>query len=138
MVVHSPQIAREVFGMDQTYAVPRRFSRIPSESPVLVRKIGDGGLGNFARTKDIGAGGLGIVHKQGIGTGVRLQILLSVKGHLIEAEGRVCYEVPGKDYETRIGVEFVEISPVDQGIIESLVSAHADRLVRAIPANQTH
>lgn len=113
--------------MVPAYATQRRTPRIASESPVLVRKIGGNGLGKFARAADLGLGGIGLIHREGLGEGTHLQLLISVRGHLIEARGRVCYEIPAGVCETRVGVEFLELSPPDRRVLECLVAAPAVR-----------
>lgn len=106
--------------MSQAFAPKRRFPRIPSENALLVRKLGPEAVEGFAKTQVVGLGGCMFVSDESIGVGSYLDLLISVRGRVVKALGRVVYETPKAESEVEVGVEFVKITPHDQQVIESL------------------
>jgi hypothetical protein len=98
----------------------RRFPRIPSENAVLVKRLGDEEAEGFARTRVVGLGGCMFVSDEPLGVESFLDLLISVRGRVVQTRGRVVYEIPRGDDEVEVGVEFVQIAPHDRDIIEEL------------------
>lgn len=106
--------------MLESTAPKRRFPRIPSQNAVLVRKLGQEAVEGFAKTKVVGLGGCMFVSDEQIGVDSYLDLLISVRGRVAKALGRVVYEIPKEQEEVEVGVEFVQIAPEDREIIEAL------------------
>lgn len=106
--------------MDDEYPQKRRFPRIPAENAVLVRKIGEEPVEGFATMKTVGLGGCMFVHDSSFGPGSVLEVLISIKSWVVKATGRVVYEIPRDDSALEVGMEFIEISPADKAVLETL------------------
>ncbi|MBI5441268.1 MAG: PilZ domain-containing protein [Deltaproteobacteria bacterium] len=106
--------------MAQDYVVRRRYARIASQNPILVRKLGDCEPDGFARTQVMGLGGCMFVSAISWGVGTFVEMLLSVRGKLAKLQARIVYEQPREDLTFEIGVEFVEIPSLDRNVIENL------------------
>lgn len=103
----------------------RRFPRIRTENPVHVRKIGDGGREECAKTQTIGLGGCMFIAAEPLGRDAVVDLLISVRPkRVIEARGRVVYEAAGRtvqDAQTfEVAVEFLTISEPDRKALEEL------------------
>ncbi|GAB4261278.1 MAG: hypothetical protein Kow0092_10700 [Deferrisomatales bacterium] len=106
--------------MTEHYSVKRRFPRIPSENAVLVKKLGPEAVEGFAKTRVVGLGGCMFVSDEPLGVGAYLDLLISVRGRVVKSLGRVVYERPKSAETIEVGVEFIQISPDDREVIESL------------------
>lgn len=105
--------------MPEIYPNQRRFPRVRSENPVLVKKLNDESIGAFSKTLEVGLGGCMFLNDEALGPGSLLEFFISVQGRVIEAKARVIYERPmGNQYE--VGVEFTEIDPVERTVLERL------------------
>ena len=97
----------------------RRFPRIRSENPFLVKKLDDETVGAFGKTGEMGLGGCMFVSEQAFGPGTLLGIAISVQGQVIQVVARVAHLRPqGSQFE--IGVEFLLVDPSERRIIERL------------------
>lgn len=103
----------------------RRFPRVGSENALLVRKLGTEGVEGFAKTKVVGLGGCMFLSDEPVGIGSGLEILMSVRGRIAKALGRVVYELPGEGAEVQVGVEFLGISGPDREVLQSLFQGRA-------------
>ena len=106
--------------MPHEYPEKRRFPRIPAEHAVLVKNLGPGELEEFAKTKVMGLGGCMFVSDGPIGVDLPIELLISVRGQVVKAQGRVVWETPTGANRWEVGVEFVSISPADLQVLESL------------------
>jgi hypothetical protein len=106
--------------MVNDYLNKRRYPRIRTENPVLLKKVGGDGLEGFAKTLQIGLGGCMLMNDEALGKGSDVDLLISVRGHLIKATGRVIYENPHQGQAIAVGVEFVSLSADDQEALQSL------------------
>jgi hypothetical protein len=97
----------------------RRFPRVPVEIAVLVELLGDQIGDQIARTQDLSAGGCLFTCPSSFPPGSVVQLLINVKGEVIEAVGRVVYSTPN-DAAYDLGVEFVFIRDADRSRIEGL------------------
>jgi len=106
----------------EAFTNQRRFPRMPSEHPILVKKLDDETVGAFGKTRQVGLGGCMFLNDESLGTGSLLGMFISVQGRVIEATAKVVYERPhGAQFE--VGVEFLEIDPVERTVIERLFEA---------------
>lgn len=97
----------------------RRFPRIRSENPILVKKLDDESVGAFSKTQQMGLGGCMFVNGEPLGAGALLGMFISVQGRVIEATARVVYERPHGD-QFEVGVEFLQLDPVERTVLERL------------------
>ena len=98
----------------------RRFPRIRSDSPVLLKKAGPAEMEQFARTRSLGLGGCQILNEEALGDGTVVELLVSSRGRVFEAFSRIVYEHPRPDSGFEIGVEFISLSPADKKTLETL------------------
>lgn len=103
----------------------RRFARIPSHHAVLVKRVSEGGSESLAKTEVVGGGGCMFVHEEPIAVGTTIEILISVRGTVVKARGRVVYQNERPDGKAEVGVEFVDISESDRRIINALVEVES-------------
>ncbi len=105
--------------MAESYPNHRRFPRIRSENPILVKKLDDETVGAFSKTQEVGLGGCKFVNTEPIGIGSLLSMFISVQGRVIEATARVVYERPHGE-QVEVGVEFLKLDPVERTVLERL------------------
>jgi hypothetical protein len=98
----------------------RRFPRIPAEYAVLVKKLGPGEVEEFAKTRSVGLGGCMVVSDSALGLGAGVELLISVRGGVVKAHGRVVYEIPKGEGEYQIGVEFLRMATGDLNLLQAL------------------
>jgi hypothetical protein len=98
----------------------RRFPRVKSENPLLVKKLGPEAFEGFARTRTLGLGGCGFINPESYGVEAPLELLINVGGRMVSVVGRVAYENDRLDGSKEIGVEFLSIAPEDRKVIEDL------------------
>jgi hypothetical protein len=106
--------------MPTTASDKRRYPRIPAKHAVLVKKLSDESE-LLAKTEVLGAGGCMFVHDSALAEGSRIEILISVRGHVVRAVGRVAYALPRDDGAHEVGVEFLDVSKDDRAVIDSLL-----------------
>ncbi|MGD1146762.1 MAG: PilZ domain-containing protein [Thermoanaerobaculaceae bacterium] len=100
----------------------RKFPRVPAEKALLVKKIGDEASESLAKTRTVGGGGCMFVHHEPLGVGARVELLISLAGRVIKAQGRVVWEVIVETGRVEVGVEFLSISPKDRQAIENALA----------------
>jgi len=98
----------------------RRFPRLPAEHAVLVKKLGPGELEEFAKTQTVGLGGCMFVGDSTLGLGAGVELLISVRGGVVRAQGRVVYEIPRGAEGVQIGVEFLRMATGDLKLLQAL------------------
>lgn len=98
----------------------RKFPRIASHHSVLVQKL-EGDVEEFARTKTVGLGGCCFLSADPLGIGAVLNLLISVEHSVVQTKARVAYEMPADDGKYEVGVEFIEMRPVDRQVINRLL-----------------
>lgn len=108
------------------HAIKRRFPRIHSENALLVKKLGVESLEGFAKTKVVGLGGCMFTTDESVGIGSGLEILMSVRGRIAKALGRVVYELPAGDARVDVGVEFVGLSGPDRDVLRTLFAGGSE------------
>ena len=103
----------------------RRFPRVRSEHPALVRLLGGEPLEEFARTRVVGIGGCMFLADEPLGYGSLLEVLISLEGRVVRTDARVVYEIPRQDLRHEVGVEFLRVSNGDRALLASLVARKA-------------
>ena len=106
--------------MADEYHEKRRFPRLPAEHAVLVKKLGPGALEEFAKTQTVGLGGCMFVSDSTLGLGAGVELLISVRGGVVKAQGRVVYEIPKGERSFQIGVEFLRMATGDLKLLQAL------------------
>lgn len=109
--------------MDNYENGQRRFPRVASRNSVLVQKLGERDVEEFARTKTLGLGGCSFFSAEKFGIDAILNLLISVEHTVIQSKARVAYEMPTEDGRFEIGVEFVEMRPEDRQVINRILEA---------------
>ena len=100
----------------------RRFPRIPAEKALLVKKIGDEASEALAKTRTVGGGGCMFIHHEPLGVGSGVELLISLAGRVIKAQGKIVWEVVTEPGHVEVGVEFLRISPRDKKTLESALA----------------
>ena len=100
----------------------RKFPRVPAEKALLVKRIGDDSSESLAKTRTVGGGGCMFVHHEPLGVGQRIELLISIAGRVVKAEGRVVWEEVGEPGSVEVGVEFLNISPKDRKTLENALA----------------
>jgi c-di-GMP-binding flagellar brake protein YcgR len=103
----------------------RRFPRIPAENAVLVRIAGTQAPEVLATTRTVSAGGCMFVQRQTLGVGTAVELLISLPGRVIKAQGRVVWENERASGAFEVGVEFLRINPEDRRILEATIATQA-------------
>ncbi len=103
----------------------RRFPRIASEHTVLVRPLQGETAERFAKTRVVGLGGCMFVSEEAVGVEAILELLIAVGLRVVRVVARVVYEIPHADGGFEVGVEFLEVSPFDRAVVESLFAEDA-------------
>ncbi len=98
----------------------RRFPRIASQNVVLVSEADEPEADAFARTRELGLGGCCFVLDTPPRAGARLDLSIALGDRVIATKSRVAYvrEVEGRQ---EVGVEFLEVEPVDRAALEALL-----------------
>ena len=98
---------------DET-APRRRYPRIASHHAVLLKKMGEHPIEEFARTSTIAVGGCSFVTSEEVGAGSSLELLIAVEGGVVNARGRVVYENEIGDGRREVGVEFTSLDDAER------------------------
>lgn len=102
----------------------RRYPRIPAEYTVLVRSI-DPPAEGFARTNVMSRGGCGFLTHEEIEAGTPLELLVTIRGAVVQITGRSVYVRPVADGRREVGVEFLDVAADDRALIEEILVTHA-------------
>jgi len=105
-----------------TYLNPnqRRFPRIRSEHAVILRPLDGEADEALARTGVVGLGGCMVVTDDPVPAGRLLELMVSVKGTVVRADGRVVYCRERDDGRWEAGIEFLRIPDEDLKTIAAL------------------
>ena len=87
----------------------RRFPRIEAMQAVLVRKVDDEGSEKLVPTRTIAVGGCSLVTDEPLGIGSDVELMIAVDQNVVNARGRVVYEVSSGDGRTENGIQFTRI-----------------------------
>jgi len=109
----------------------RRFPRVSIDRPALVRLVEPDPylkpFEDFTRAQTLGAGGCMFVSPETLGFGSLAVLLISLGHKVVRADGKVVYEKPRRDGSLEVGVEFLNMSPEDRAVIQSLVAQEQTR-----------
>jgi len=103
----------------------RHFPRLSIEIGVLVRKAGGESSEILATTRSVSSGGCMLVHDQGLGVGSPLELLISLPGRVIKAQGQVVWENERASGEVEMGIEFLRMNSEDRRILEATIATTA-------------
>jgi len=106
--------------MAATFTHKRRFPRIPSDYPVLVRRLGDEALEKLGRTSSLGLGGCAFLSEESFGVASLVELLISIDMRVVSAPGRIVYENRASPAGFEIGVEFLELGADERRILGRL------------------
>lgn len=109
--------------MPQQPTTTRRFPRAASEHIARVRVLSERRPEQLAQTRVVSAGGCMLVSETSIGSGSLLEVMISLDGRLLRADGRVAWERRKGQAEHEVGIEFLRITPRDRDVLERLVAA---------------
>jgi hypothetical protein len=112
--------------MADSFAEKRRFPRLPAEHTVLVKRLGPGATEEFAKTQTVSLGGCRVVTDSSLGLGAGVELLISVRGGVVRAQGRVVYEIPKGDGNFLIGVEFLRMATGDLKLLQDLFAGQPE------------
>jgi len=112
--------------MADEYREKRRFPRLPAEHAVLVKKLGPGETEEFAKTQTVSLGGCMVVSDSSLGLGSGVELLISVRGGVVRAQGRVVYEIPKGENNVQIGVEFLRMATGDLKLLQTLFEGQSE------------
>jgi hypothetical protein len=111
--------------MEEERVEKRRFPRVPAEHVVLVKKLGEEELEEFAKTRTVGLGGCMFISDSPLGLGSGVEVLMSLEGKVVQAQARVVYEIVRSEREVQIGVEFLHMRPEDMRVLETFFAQQA-------------
>jgi PilZ domain len=111
--------------MPDKIILPRRFPRVPAENALLVTKIGEQGSELLAKTRTVSSGGCMFVYHEPVGVGTAVELLISLPGRVIKAQGRVVWESVSAPGNVEVGVEFLRITPEDRRTLEAALATYA-------------
>jgi hypothetical protein len=106
--------------MTDVYSARRRFPRINSENVVLVKRVTADSDEGFVKTRVLGLGGCMLVCDEPMGVGTPVELLISVECRVVQAVGRVVYEIPSAPQRIDVGIEFLDLADSDREVIASL------------------
>ncbi len=104
----------------------RRYPRIPSSYRLLVQKIDENKIPKFSTARVIGLGGCMFTTDHSLGDGATLLLTILVEHNVVEVKARVVYELAKGEHEFEVGVEFLEVAPMDKAILETLFPAPSE------------
>ena len=99
----------------------RRFPRVAAHATMMVESLDDQGLGEFARTSSIGAGGCGFRSNEPLDVGSEILVTISAGDEVVRTRARVAHSV-ATDNGYEVGVEFVELHQGDDATLRRLLS----------------
>lgn len=104
----------------------RRFPRIRSENTMLVSSVDGRALDQFGFTHTIGLGGCGFAYSEALATGAAVELMVAVRPAAIMISARVVY-CNAVEEMWDVGVEFVDLGPVEREVLARLVASKAVR-----------
>jgi c-di-GMP-binding flagellar brake protein YcgR len=98
----------------------RRFPRVSTDAVVLVTTVGDADAERLARTRNVSLGGCQVVVDGTLRRGTLVQVLVRVGDHVVDALGRVVYELR-QGGRVEAGIEFLYLSDGDRRQLEAVL-----------------
>jgi hypothetical protein len=100
----------------------RRFPRAFSTHPIRIRVLSERRPDQLTQTRIISPGGCMLVSESSIGFGSLLELMISLDGRLLRADGRVAWERRTGQAEHEVGIEFLRINRRDRDVLAQLVA----------------
>ena len=107
--------------MNESYPNRRRFPRLSMKNPLLVKKVGEASDESLGKTRTVSLGGCMFHSDEALGVNSLLELLISLKGHVIQAKAKVVYENPAQEGGVDVGAEFLEVPEGDQDLLASIL-----------------
>lgn len=107
--------------MSESYPNRRRFPRLSMKNPLLVKKVGEASDESLGKTRTVSLGGCMFHSDESLGVNALLELLISLKGHVIQAKARAIYENPAPEGGYEVGAEFLEVPEGDQDLLASIL-----------------
>ena len=101
----------------------RRFPRASAQHPVRVRVLSERRPEQLTLTRIISPGGCMLVSESSIGFGSLLELMITLEGRLLRADGRVVWERRKGQAEHEVGIEFLRINRRDRDLLGEIVAA---------------
>lgn len=92
----------------------------------------EGGAGDFVRLESVGRGGALLRCEAPVPVGEVVDLTICLAGGVIRARGRVLYHLQHED-GLGVGVEFLELAPAGEELLEYLVTPDPDEADSAGP-----
>lgn len=108
----------------------RRFSRVPSEKPVLVKLNRAADPGEVNRLVTVSLGGCMFLFDRPLRPNTPLELAILVGRRIAHARARVVYQSRRRDGLFETGAEFVETAPRDREVLGLLIGDSGARLDR--------
>ncbi len=99
----------------------RIHPRVALASAILVRA---NELETLTTTRDIGLGGVRLLHMAPLGQGTHVRLDIRLDGGLVRAEGRVVFERRREDDVYELGIQFVSIDEAGRRKLELFFSGN--------------
>lgn len=99
----------------------RRFPRLSTDSVVLVTTVGDAHAEQLARVSNVSLGGCQVVVERSLPRGTVVQVLVRVGGEVVDALGRVVYQLK-RGGRVEAGIEFHYLSDPDRRRLEAVLA----------------
>jgi hypothetical protein len=112
--------------MNESYPNRRRFPRLSLKNPLLVKKVGEASEESLGKTRTVSLGGCLFHNDQALGVNSLLELLISLRGHVIQAKARVVYEIPASEGGVDVGVEFLGVSEGDQDLLAGILGVSTE------------
>lgn len=100
--------------MTEGFREQRRYPRVPTETPVLVRLAKAPEIGTFSETRDLGLGGCLFSHYAHIPPDTAVWVAIALRDRVLEIPSRTVYVNERQDGRFDIGVEFLLVGPKDR------------------------
>ena len=100
----------------------RKFPRVPASNPVLVRRATETDSGHFAKARTLGGGGCRFDSKEPFEQGAALWLTIAAGDGFIEAPAQVVYAHKGEGGAWEVGVEFLNLSPMDREALDEILA----------------
>jgi hypothetical protein len=106
--------------MSEEFKKQRRYPRIRSEYPALVKRLDPELFTGLATARVMSLGGCMVEHEGPLGDGTPVELRFSVAGRIISARGIVASERKAQGNTYEVGVEFFSIPLPDLELLQQI------------------